>query len=50
VPAGGEQRRDSERELRLKARIGNELPIELGHPDLAPRFPALARAWALRGR
>jgi hypothetical protein len=28
VPAGGEQRRDNERELRLKAQIGNELPIE----------------------
>ena len=28
VPAGGDQRRDSERELRLKAQIGNELPIE----------------------
>jgi hypothetical protein len=28
VPAGGEQRRDTERELRLKAQIGNELPIE----------------------
>jgi hypothetical protein len=28
VPAGGEQRRDTERELRLKAQIGTELPIE----------------------
>ena len=28
VPAGGEQRRDTERELRLKAQIGHELPIE----------------------
>ena len=28
VPASGEQQRDSERELRLKAQIGNELPIE----------------------
>jgi hypothetical protein len=28
APAGGEQRRDSERELRLKAQIGAELPIE----------------------
>jgi hypothetical protein len=28
VRAGGEQRRDSERELRLKAQIGNELPVE----------------------
>jgi len=28
VPAGGEQRRDSERELRLKAQIGRELPVE----------------------
>jgi hypothetical protein len=28
VPAGGEQRRDSERELRLKAQIGADLPVE----------------------
>src|SRR5919107_150693 len=28
VPAGGEQRRDTERELRLKAQIGHELPTE----------------------
>src|SRR5919112_1726541 len=28
VPAGGQQRRDSERELRLKAQIGHELPVE----------------------
>jgi hypothetical protein len=28
VPAGGDQRRDNERELRLKAQIGSELPIE----------------------
>jgi hypothetical protein len=28
VPAGGDQRRDTERELRLKAQIGNELPVE----------------------
>ena len=28
VPAGGDQRRDSERELRLRAQIGNELPVE----------------------
>jgi hypothetical protein len=28
VPAGGDQRRDSEAELRLKAQIGNELPVE----------------------
>jgi hypothetical protein len=28
VPAGGEQQRDTERELRLKAQIGAELPIE----------------------
>ena len=28
VPAGGEQRRDTERELRLKAQIGSELPVE----------------------
>jgi hypothetical protein len=28
VPAGGEQQRDTERELRLKAQIGHELPVE----------------------
>jgi hypothetical protein len=28
VPAGGEQQRDSERELVLKAQIGSELPVE----------------------
>ena len=28
VPAGGEGRRDNEREFRLKAQIGHELPIE----------------------
>jgi hypothetical protein len=28
VPAGGAQERDSERELRLKAQIGAELPVE----------------------
>jgi hypothetical protein len=28
VPAGGEQRRDTEAELRLKAQIGHELPVE----------------------
>ena len=28
VPAAGEQQRDSERELRLKAQIGHELPVE----------------------
>jgi hypothetical protein len=28
VPAGGEQQRDSERELVLKAQIGSELPLE----------------------
>jgi PspAB-like protein len=28
VPAGGEQQRDNERELRLKAQIGGELPVE----------------------
>ena len=36
VPSGGEQRRDTERELRLKAQIGNELPIE---PELERWFP-----------
>jgi hypothetical protein len=28
VPAAGEQQRDSERELRLKAQIGGDLPVE----------------------
>jgi hypothetical protein len=28
VPAGGEQQRDTERELRLKAQVGAELPVE----------------------
>jgi len=28
VPGGGEQQRDNERELRLKAQIGHELPVE----------------------
>jgi hypothetical protein len=28
VPAKGEQARDNERELRLKAQLGNELPFE----------------------
>ena len=36
VPAGGGQRRDNERELRLKAQIGAELPIE---PELERWFP-----------
>jgi hypothetical protein len=36
VPAGGGQSRDNERELRLKAQIGNELPIEA---DLERWFP-----------
>ena len=35
-PAGGGQQRDSERELRLKAQIGAELPIE---PELERWFP-----------
>ena len=44
VPAGGEQQRDSERELRLQAQIGADLPGRgragalvpaLGHPDLS---------------
>ena len=33
---GGEQQRDNERELRLKAQIGAELPIE---PELERWFP-----------
>jgi hypothetical protein len=36
VPAGGDERRDSERELVLKAQIGNELPTE---PELTRWFP-----------
>jgi hypothetical protein len=36
VPAGGNQQRDSERELRLKAQIGAELPVE---PELERWFP-----------
>jgi hypothetical protein len=36
VPAAGEQARDSERELRLKAQIGMELPVE---QDLSRWFP-----------
>jgi hypothetical protein len=36
VPAGGEQQRDNERELVLKAQVGNELPVE---PELERWFP-----------
>ena len=36
VPAGGGQQRDNERELRLKAQIGNELPVEV---ELERWFP-----------
>jgi hypothetical protein len=36
VPAAGEQQRDNERELRLKAQIGGELPLE---PELERWFP-----------
>jgi hypothetical protein len=36
VPAAGEQQRDNEREMRLKAQIGGELPIEA---DLERWFP-----------
>jgi hypothetical protein len=36
VPAGGEQQRDSERELVLKAQIGAELPVE---EELSRWFP-----------
>ena len=36
VPAGGDQRRDSERELRLKAQVGAELPFE---EDITRWFP-----------
>jgi hypothetical protein len=36
VPAPGEQQRNSERELQLKAQLGNELPFE---PELERWFP-----------
>jgi hypothetical protein len=36
VPAGGEQQRNVERELQLKAQIGTELPVE---PELERWFP-----------
>ncbi len=36
VPSGGAQQRDTERELRLKAQIGRELPVE---PELERWFP-----------
>ena len=36
VPAGGDQARDNERELRLKAQIGADLPVE---PELERWFP-----------
>ena len=36
VPAPGEQARDSERELRIKAQLGGELPWE---EDMARWFP-----------
>jgi hypothetical protein len=36
VPAGGAQQRDSEGELRLRAQIGHELPVE---PELERWFP-----------
>jgi hypothetical protein len=36
VPSGGEQQRDNERELRLKAQIGQDLPVE---PELERWFP-----------
>jgi hypothetical protein len=36
VPGGGEQSRDTEAELRLKAQVGAELPIE---PELTRWFP-----------
>ena len=35
-PAGGAQQRDNERELRLKAQIGADLPVE---PELERWFP-----------
>lgn len=36
VPAAGDQQRDTERELQLKAQIGRELPVE---PELERWFP-----------
>jgi hypothetical protein len=36
VPSGGDQQRDNERELRLKAQIGADLPVE---PELERWFP-----------
>jgi hypothetical protein len=36
VPAPGEQQRDNERELRLRAQVGPELPVE---PELERWFP-----------
>jgi hypothetical protein len=36
VPAGGDQQRDNERELVLRAQIGSELPLE---PELQRWFP-----------
>jgi hypothetical protein len=36
VPSGGEMQRDNERELRLKAQIGADLPVE---PELERWFP-----------
>lgn len=36
APAGGAQQRDTERELRLKAQVGAELPLE---PELERWFP-----------
>ena len=36
VPAAGDQQRDNERELVLKAQIGTELPVE---PELERWFP-----------
>jgi hypothetical protein len=36
VPAGGQEQRDTEREMVLKAQVGNELPVE---PELTRWFP-----------
>jgi len=36
APAGGDQQRDNERELRLKAQMESELPIE---QDMSRWFP-----------
>ena len=36
VPAPGAQKRNTERELQLKAQVGNDLPLEPEHGALVP--------------